>query len=241
VIDYTLSDFEIQVKAMKSDASAWVCAARFVAVILCLCSNVRSAVAQERPPDMTVRKLQGNVLFSPDQPKVSLQVAKAFTALPVLEFPIRRDTWVERYIFVDSAADMTIRRLVIVQFEHAQVGSSFRFVYPPRPPMTFGSAVYRHGTFTANDEAEIAEHPQLEVGQTQRYLAGKGYKAGKWWHVARLARAADAAGKTEIIIFYQESFTVPPGSKPQGNPDDDLPGPLAETLFAHLKSAVKSD
>jgi hypothetical protein len=200
-----------------------------------------AAVAQVRPPDMAVRQIDGNVLVSLDQPKIRLQVDKSFTALPVLAFPIRRDTWVERYIFIDSAPDKSVRRLVVVQFEHAQVGSSFRFVYPARPPMRWGSAVYRHGAFTENNAAEIAEHPDLEVARTERYLASMGYKLGNWWQVARLARAADSEGKTEIIVFYQETLAPPPSGAPAGDTDEDLPEKEAQALFAHLKSVVTSD
>lgn len=198
-----------------------------------------TVVAQVRPPDMAVRRLEGNVLVSPDQPRIQLQVDRAFTALPVLAFPIRSDTWVERYIFVDSGPDKTVRRLVVVQFEHAQVGSSFRFVYPALPPMQWGSAVYRHGAFTADDAAEIAEHPDLEVARTEAYLTSRGYKLGNWWKTARLARAADPEGKTEIIVFYQEA--LPSGSAPPPNTDDALPEKEAEQLFGRLKLAVGSD
>jgi hypothetical protein len=196
--------------------------------------------APVRPPDMAVRNSEGNTLISPDQPKIRLQVNKAFIALPVLAFPIRNDTWVERYIFVDSGRDKTARRLVVVQFEHAQVGSAFRFVYPPRPRLQWGSAVYRHGAFTADDAAEIAEHPDLEVARTEAYLTSKGYKFGNWWRVARLARAADQEGKTEIIIFYQEALRAGIGAA-LGKADEDLPEKEAKGLFERLKSAVTSD
>jgi hypothetical protein len=209
-----------------------------VAATLFLCLTC-SAIAQVRPPDMATRHLEGNVLVSPDQPKIRLQVNKAFTALPVLAFPIRNDTWVERYMFVDSGRDKTVRRLVVVQFEHAQVGSAFRFVYPARPPLQWGSAVYRHGAFTADDAAEIAEHPDLEVARTKAYLISKGYKVNNWWQVARLARAADEEGKTEIIVFYEEALRA--GSAPLGKADEDLPEKEAQELFERLNSAVTSD
>jgi hypothetical protein len=199
------------------------------------------ATAQDRPPAMAVRQVVANVLVSPDQPKIRLGVDKSFTALPLLSFPIRHDTWVERYIFVDSGQHMTVRRLVIVQFEHAQFDSPFRFVYPPRPPMKWGSAIYRHSAFTTDNAAEIAAHPDLESGRTQRYLNSKGYKLGNWWHVARLARATDPEGKSEIIIFYQELLTLPPGDAPSGSNDSDLPENEEQALFGHLESAVTSD
>jgi hypothetical protein len=205
-------------------------------LLLCLTFSV---VAQVHPPEMAVRQVKGNVLISPDQPKIRLQVDKAFTALPVLAFPIRGDTWVERYIFIESAPDKTIRRLVVVQFEHAQVGSSFRFVYPARPPMQWGSAVYRHGAFMADDAKEMAEHPDLEVARTRQFLASKGYKFGNWWRTARLARAADPEGKTEIIVFYQEA--LPASGALPGSADEDLPEKEAQELFARLDLAVKSD
>jgi hypothetical protein len=200
-----------------------------------------AALAQVRPTDMAVRQVEGNVLVSPDQPKIRLKVGQAFAALPVLAFPIRQDTWVERYIFVDSGRDMRVRRLVVVQFEHAQVGSSFRFVYPSKPPMSWGSAVYRHGAFTADTAKEIAEHPDLEVARTEAYLNAKGYRLTNWWNVARLARAADPEGKTEIIVFYQESLAVPPSGALAGKTDEDLPEKEARRLFENLKSAVWPD
>jgi hypothetical protein len=213
----------------------------FLPAALLLCLTWSVAVAQVRPPNMALRQVEGNVLISPDQPKIRLRVNSAFTALPALAFPIRSDTWVERFIFVDSAQDMTIRRLVVVQFEHAQIGSAFRFVYPARPPMQWGSAVYRHGAFTADSAAEIGEHPGLEVARTEAYLTSKGYKLGNWWRVARLARAADPEGKTEIIVFYQELMAVPPSGTQPGNVDQDLPEKEARRLFENLKSAVTSD
>jgi hypothetical protein len=104
--------------------------------------------------------------------------------------------------------------------------------------MQWGSSVYRHGAFTANDAAEIAEHPDLEVARTEAYLTSKGYKLGHWWRVARLARAADPQGKTEILIFYQEAL---PAATASAKADEDLPEKEAQELFARLNSAVTSD
>lgn len=214
-----------------------------ICALLIVCLGIAACVAdipQSRPPDMASRRVEANTLVSPTQPKIRLQVDPAFTALPVLAFPIRHDTWVERYIFVDSAADKTIRRLVIVQFEHTLAESNFRFVYPSTPPMKWGSAVYRSGVFTGDSAHEIAENPQLEVAQTQKVLQARGYKVGNWWNIARLARVADADGKSEIIVFYQESIVLSPGTPPP-NPDADLPDDLVQSLFTHLNGSVTSD
>jgi hypothetical protein len=212
-------------------------------LVICFCLVACVAdVPQTRPPDMAVRRVEANTLVSLDQPKVRLQVDPTFTALPVLAFPIRHDTWAERYIFVDSAADKTVRRLIIVQFEHALAGSSFRFVYPSTPPMKWGSAVYRSGVFIGDSAREIAQNPQLEVAQTQRFLQVHGYKVGNWWNIARLARVADADGKSEIIVFYQESIVLSPGSAPpNADADADLPDDLVQSLFTHLNGSVTSD
>jgi hypothetical protein len=70
-------------------------------------------------------------------------------------------------------------------------------------------------------------------------LTSKGYKLGNWWHVARLARAADPEGKTEIVVFYQEA--LPPDRAPLGKADDALPEKEAQELFARLDLAVTSD
>jgi hypothetical protein len=212
---------------------------RFLAAIL-LASLAAVATAQSRPPEMPVRHVAGNDLISPDQPKIRLRVDQAFQALPVLSFPIRRDTWVERYLFVDAAIGKTIRRLIVVQFEHTRVGSAFRFVYPSRPPLQWGDAVYRHGAFVEDDAAEIQDNPGLEVDQTRAYLKAQGYQSGNWWNVARLARVADPEGKTEIILFYQEALTPAQSGSPPAS-GSDLPESEAKALFERLNTAVKSD
>jgi len=196
---------------------------------------------QVRPHDMPVRHVAGNALVSPDQPKITLRVDKSFTALPVLTFPIRHDTWVERYCFVDSAPDKTIRRLVVVQFEHTLDGSAFRFVYPSRPPMTWGNAVYRHGAFVAEDAGEAVANPGLEVDRTRRFLQSNGYRAGDWWDIARLARVADADGKSEIIVFYEEAKNVAAGTPPPKDDDNDLPAAAAQALFDRMQAVVKPE
>jgi hypothetical protein len=67
-----------------------------------------------------------------------------------------------------------------------------------------------------------------------------GYKIGNWWNIARLARVADADGKSEIIAFYQESLVLSPGT-PRPNSDADLPDDLVQSLFTHLNGSVTSD
>jgi hypothetical protein len=209
-----------------------------LAVMLLACLAT-VAVAQIHPPEMPVRRAEGNVLISPDQPKIRLRVDKAFYALPELSFPIRQDTWVKRYVFIDAARDKTIRRLVIVQFEHTLIGSQFRFVYSPRPPLEWGGAVYRHGAFVEDDAAEISGNPGLEVDRTRGYLKSLGYKSGNLWNVARLARVADPEGKTEIIIFYQEALDLAPGGSPPAS-GSDLPESERKTLFERMNGAVRA-
>jgi hypothetical protein len=195
---------------------------------------------QTRPSDMAIRHVDGNTLQSPGQPKIAIHVAKAFKALPVLAFPIRHDTWAERWIFVDAAPDRTIRRLVIVQFEHALDGAGFRFVYPATPPMTWGGAVWRHGAFIGSDASAIAEGPGLEVDRTKRFLEAKGYRSSGWWDIARLARVADPDGKSEVIVFYQEPITVPAGTPPPGD-DNGIGANAAEILFKRMGEAVTAE
>jgi hypothetical protein len=106
--------------------------------------------------------------------------------------------------------------------------------------MQWGDAVYRHGAFVEDDQAEIAENPALEVDRTRSYLKSLGYQSGNWWNVARLARVADPEGKTEIILFYQEALDLAPGGAPPAS-DSDLPESDAKALFERMNAAVKPD
>lgn len=191
-----------------------------------------------RPPDMARREVRGHVLVSYDQPKIQVRVDKAFVPLPVLGFAIKNSTWAERYIFVDAGADRTIRRMLIVQFEQALPNSTFRFHYPPNPPIEWGGETYRKGAFALDDAKEMTDNPDAEVSQTRRYLATRGYQSGMYWHVARLARVSDPSGNTEIIVFYEEAVTQAAFAAPRSENDDGLPSPLADALFTRLKAVI---
>src|SRR5436309_12206006 len=90
-----------------------------LSILLAVAIKAPAEADAVRPPDMAIRSIQGNTLRSSDQPAIALHVAKSFAPLPVLGFPIDNATWAERYIFVDALPGKAIKRMVVVQFEHA--------------------------------------------------------------------------------------------------------------------------
>ena len=83
--------------------------------------------------------------------------------LDPIAFPIEDKTWAERYIFAEASKKKILTRLVIVQFEHALDGSSFRFLFPPKPPMQWGNETYRRNAFTDDLRANIVANPGKEA------------------------------------------------------------------------------
>jgi len=143
-------------------------------------------------------------VVSPAVPDAVFEVDAGFEALPALRFPIADSTDAERHLFVDAPGGV-VRRMLVLQFETVQAGSDFRFVFPSSPPRQFGPHVYRAGTYAYDDVLAAARAPGFEAARTRAALAAAGLEAPRYWHVARLARVADASGLHEAIVFYMEN------------------------------------
>jgi len=183
-----------------------------------------------------------NLVVSHRSPALTLRVAPTFRGLPVLTFPIGDMTNASRLIFVEPGAGRAPRRMIVVQFEQVQPGSSFRFVYPSTPPWRFGAETYRAGAFVYDDAAAAAAAPDREAARTRAALAASGYAPPRLWRVARLARVADPQGLSEVIIFYMENADgdFGPGPLPGADADGDLTleGAARAAMFDRLEGAV---
>ena len=184
----------------------------------------------------------GQTIASSANPSLVLWVAPAFRPLPPLTFPIESLTDVDRRVFVDADDRGTVRRLVIVQFETVQVTSRFKFVYAPKPPAAFGVQTYRFGAYVHDEETEAAQSPRKEAGLTRAFLLAKGLKVPAVFRVARLARVADSAGNSEVIIFYMEAADADYPARPLPGADQDgdldLEADAARAMLERLKSVV---
>jgi hypothetical protein len=199
-------------------------------------------LAQAALPDPTVTQ-SGLSVTSQRDPAITLRVADGFSPLRpiVLSLP---ETDVDRRVFVEADALKRIQRMVVFQFERVRGGSSFQFVYPAKPPFTFGSDVYRIGTYVYDDAAAAKASPGFEAAVTRETLESDGYLVPRFLRTVRLARVADSNGLSEIIIFYFESADpdFPSGTIVGADSDGDLPitGSAATALIARFESAATS-
>ena len=161
---------------------------------------------------------RSNIVVSASAPALTLRIDPRFRALKPLKFPIEDATNAERRIFVDAGRDRIIDRMVVIQFEKVQPGSTFRFLYPSTPPRRFGAQTYRYGAFAYDDAAAARADPAKEAGKTRPFLKAAGYVSPRLYRVARLARVSDPKGLSEVIIFYMENADARP---PAGQPDED--------------------
>jgi hypothetical protein len=183
-----------------------------------------------------------HVLTFGSNPPLSFEIDGQLKPLVQLKFPLQY-TDVDRRIFVDADSSRHIRRLVILQFEKVRPGANFRFVYPPRPPQTFGAHTYRFGAYIYNDAHEAALQPAMESARTRIELERLHYHEPILLQTARLARVADPNGQSEVIIFYCENADAryPSGKLPNADADGDLvlnPG-QAQALFKRLAAVVR--
>jgi hypothetical protein len=183
----------------------------------------------------------GLTVSSSANPLIILRVAEGFVPQPPINIALE-STDVDRRVFVEADASRHIERLVIFQFERVRPGKAFKFVYPPKPPFTFGSSVYRVGTYVYDDAAESALSPERESGITRAALMKSGYVVPRMLRTARLARVSDAEGKSELIIFYMENADdeYPGGSLPGTDQDGDLVliDRAAQALLRRMSSVI---
>lgn len=208
-----------------------------------LCAALLLAACTSTPPTRSDRAYHDHVLTSRASPEIALQIDPVFRRLPTLTFPIETMTDVERYTFVD-AHDGALERMIIVQFEHAQAGSDFRFRYGARPPRQFGAETYRFGAYVYDDAAAARAAPDREAARTRALLEAQGYTPPRLWRISRLARVTDPEGLTEIIIFYMENAdgAYPSGPLPGADEDGDLvlDGEPRDALVQRMESAIRA-
>lgn len=208
-----------------------------VAAVLCVsCCATPSGEGQ---------RFAHHVLTSRGDPEITLRIDTAFRALPPMDVPIGGLTVARRFVFVDAGADRVVRRMIVVQFERVNAGNAFRFVYPSRPPRQFGAQMYRFGTYVYDDARAADAAPDREAGRTRALLQAQGLHAPRLWRTARLARVSDAAGMSEIIIFYCENADADyPASGPLPGADEDgdvpLEGAARDALAARMEAAVRA-
>ena len=206
-----------------------------IVVISLLALAQMGCATSYRTQDSTTLTLQA-------EPPLVLQIDPLFRPLKPLLFPIESLTDVDRRVFVHSDDKGAVLRLVIVQFERVQPGTGFKFTYPAKPPAEFGAQIYRFGAYVHDDEAEAADAPAKEAGQTRALLLANGFNVPKVFRVARLARVADQNGATEIILLYMEAADTDFPTRPLPMADEDgdvlLNEADARSLFTRMKSVI---
>jgi hypothetical protein len=183
-----------------------------------------------------------HLVESEAEPDVAFRVDASLAALPVMRFPIEGKTDAERRLFVD-ARDGVVQRMVVLQFETVRPGSDFRFVFPSKPPRAFGPNVYRAGAYAYDDALAAERAPGLEAARTRALLQQHGLRPPRYWHVARLARAAGADGMHESIVFYMENADARyPGGLVDVDEDGDglLDAPETARLWQALEDSVRA-
>jgi hypothetical protein len=163
--------------------------------------------------------------------------------LPPIDVPIENLTVARRFVFVDTGSDHDVRRMIVVQFEHVNSGSGFRFVYPARPPRQFGAQTYRFGTYVYDDARAAEAAPDREAGRTRALLLAHGLRPPRLLRTARLARVSDASGTSEIIIFYCENADRDYPAGPLSGADEDgdlsLEGAASDSLATRMEAAIR--
>lgn len=149
------------------------------------------------------RWVRGPELVSSDLPALRIRVDSSFRLAGVVRFTIRDVASGERFVFVD-AADGTVRRLVVAQFEAMLPTSRERYNYSFDQAPCVAGYRWRQNPFAFSQRAAIAENPRGEAALTAGLLREKGFRLADELVSVRYLTVPDSARRHELIVFYME-------------------------------------
>jgi len=149
------------------------------------------------------RSVRGLTLRSPRLPTADIHIQEGFRYLGRFSYSLESGFEGERFVFVD-AEGRSLRRLVIVHFEHVKSGSAEVYRYDFGGAQNIGSHSFNQNCFSFNGARQISPQPRDEGEMTNNFLIEHGFESPKLWLVSRYVTLGASDGKSELIVFYME-------------------------------------
>ena len=165
--------------------------------------------AQTTPQvDLTnLRTAKGNILSSPETPKLKLKFDKAFKYVGGHTFILYDVARAEQHFFVDADEDGNISRLYWVQFEGYLPSNTHTYDYKSPKKVNIGGLDFFADTWARKVDPKQGR-PDSDGAKAQQFLAAKGYNiASDEVMMQRLVNMVTPDNRSELMIIYLEVLT----------------------------------
>lgn len=160
--------------------------------------------APPRPAEET-RQVRGRTLVSSLYPRLRLTVAPGFTYEGRVPFDLGEFSG-ERFVFVDADSTKALKRLVVVQLEQVDPGSTEIYRYDLTKGREMAGLRFVSNAFAFPAARQAVDAPGNEADHTNNLLLSHGFTMPAVWLAARHLTVADGdLRKHEMIVFYMEA------------------------------------
>ena len=176
-----------------------------LAILLLGC--VCQAIAQEKPVLQNIRIAKGQVLTSPELPKLKLKFDKAFKYAGGHTFILYDVARAEQHFFVDADKDGNVSRFYWIQFEGYLPSNTHRYDYDSPKTVKIGGLDFYSDVYARKVDTKQGR-PDSDGNRAREFLLSKGYKtASDEVMMQRLVHMVDKDNRTELMLIYLEVLT----------------------------------
>ena len=174
-----------------------------------LLTAIISSFAQTKPEvDLnTLRTAKGQILTSPELPKLQLRFAKTFKYVGGHTFILYDVARAEQHFFVDADKDGNVYRFYWIQFEGYLPNIPHHYNYTSPKSVNIGGLDFFADVAARKIDLKQGR-PDSDGNRAREFLTSKGFKiASDEVMTQRLVHLLDKEKRNELLIFYLEVLT----------------------------------
>ena len=154
-----------------------------------------------------LRTAKGQVLTSPDLPKLQLKFDKAFKYVGGHTFILYDVARAEQHFFVDADKDGHVSRFYWVQFEGYLPSNTHSYNYRSPKTVNIGGLDFFADVYAQKVDPKQGR-PDSDGNRAREFLLSKGFKtASDEVMMQRLVHLLDKEKRNELMIIYLEVLT----------------------------------
>jgi hypothetical protein len=200
-------------------------------------ASPKQASARDAGP--LVRKVEGQVLASPEMPAVRIRFADGFKYAGGQTFILYRVARAEQHFFVDADDQGRLKRLYWIQFEGFLPDNKQRYRYPPTQVVKLGGLDFVADSAARNIKTSSGG-PNSDGARARAFLEKKGYRFMSNDVLSqRLVHLVDDEKRNELMIIYMEDLSGMKLTAKDFSPGGRAAGRWRETAKGLLERAVK--
>ncbi len=149
------------------------------------------------------RKVVGNVLTSTYLPPIRIQIDPTFHYLGKHQFILYEVANVEVFVFV-VADQQYVRRALVIDFEGYLEDNTYTYNYPATATINLSGQEYIADASLLTHDLRAKLRPDSDPIQIFSFIQQQGYTLPDAFMIQRFVRLADAAKRSELLVFYLE-------------------------------------